>query len=47
MRAYSPNCIMMLPAYARRVTIDESETRRKYECSLHRVAEYSKHISVH
>ena len=29
MHDYSPNCIMMLPAYARRVTTDESETRRK------------------
>ncbi len=26
---YSPNCIMMLPAYARRVTTGESETMRK------------------
>ncbi len=29
MRDYSPNCIMMLPAYARRVTTDESRTRSK------------------
>ena len=29
MLVYSPNCIMMLPAYVRRVTIDESKMRKK------------------
>jgi len=29
MHDYSPNCIMMLPAYTRRVTTDESKTTRK------------------
>ncbi len=29
MRDYSPNCIMMLPAYVGRVTTDESKTTRK------------------
>jgi hypothetical protein len=26
--AYSPNCIMMLPAYAHRVTTDESKEKK-------------------
>lgn len=38
---YSPNCIMMLPAYAHRVTNDESETMRKNAVSLHCVGEQS------
>ena len=41
MHDYSPNCIMMLPAYARRVTTGESEMKKRDECSLHRVAEHS------
>ena len=30
MHDYSPNCIMMLPAYTHRVTTDESKIARKH-----------------
>ena len=48
MHDYSPNCIMMLPAYARRVTTDESEIKKK-DTNAHCTGSPSiqKHISVY
>ncbi len=34
LRGYSPNCIMMLPAYAHRVTTDESRIEQNTLCLI-------------
>ncbi len=43
MLTYSPNCIMMLPTYARRVTTDVWSTKKKIRGMLHLTAGRPEH----